>query len=136
MRAPATHIGDIFEIPTRDALSAAQSLFKTIQRKDTYLNILNQAIKKRWEGPIPSDDASYVEKTLYSLSRKNNDDFSVEDLRFIILQEIGLDIYIPKAICVLSQNILAEGDFYEGDLLSSVLQVPTSFWQDHEELRC
>jgi hypothetical protein len=102
-------------------------------------NILSkeeQVIKKRWEGPIPSDDASYVEKTLYSLSRKNNDDFSVEDLRFIILQEIGLDIYIPKAICVLSQNILAEGDFYEGDLLSSVLQVPMSFWQDHEELRC
>lgn len=46
MRAPATHICDIFEIPTGDALSAAQSLFKTIQRKDTYLNILNQAINE------------------------------------------------------------------------------------------
>lgn len=32
---------------TGDALSAAQSLYKTIQkRKDTYLNILNQAINE------------------------------------------------------------------------------------------
>lgn len=37
MRAPATHIGDIFEIPTRDPLSAAQSLYKTIQKKKRYI---------------------------------------------------------------------------------------------------
>ena len=46
MRAPATHIGDIFEIPTRDELIADHSLFKNIQRKYTYLNILNQAINE------------------------------------------------------------------------------------------
>ena len=36
--------------------------------KPKILSKEEQVIKKRWEGPIPSDDASYVEKTLYSLS--------------------------------------------------------------------
>ena len=33
MRAPATHIGDIFEIPTRDALSAPNHYLKLFKEK-------------------------------------------------------------------------------------------------------
>lgn len=36
---------------------------------------------------------------------------------------------------VLEADPLAEGDFFPGDLLASVLRVSAPFWADHEALR-
>jgi hypothetical protein len=51
----------------------------------------------------------------------------------MIGQSIGLDYLIPMAIDVLIENILAEGDFYEGDLLKSVLTSDKSYWKKSTE---
>lgn len=62
-------------------------------------------------------------------------DFTIEDLRLMIGQNIGLDYLVPLALEHLETNPLIEGDFYPGDLLSNVIRVPRSFWIGHSDLR-
>ena len=51
----------------------------------------------------------------------------------MIGQNIGLNFLIPLALDELKQNILAEGDFYEGDLLKSVLTSYTDYCKTGKE---
>src|SRR5262245_62623721 len=64
---------------------------------------------------------SYLVTTCHRLRTKPVDEFSVEDLRIMIGQQIGLPHLMPLAIPVLEREPLAEGDFYPGDLLSNVI---------------
>ncbi len=57
---------------------------------------------------------------------------TIEQIRTLISQNIGLEFLLPKALDVLKLNILAEGEYYPGDLLSAVLT--TKEWND-EPLR-
>jgi hypothetical protein len=54
-----------------------------------------------------------------------------EDLRVLLLQQEGIDVLTPIALTHLEQNPLAEGDFYPGDLLTTVLKLPPAYWQQH-----
>jgi hypothetical protein len=67
------------------------------------------------------DYDSYVVSTVHRLRKKPIDEFTIEDLRIMIGQGIGLAFLIPLAINALERQPLAEGDFYAGDLLSSVI---------------
>ena len=58
---------------------------------------------------------------VHRLRRKPIDEFTVEDLRIMIGQDIALKYLLPKAMEVLRADPLAAGDFYEGDLLKSVI---------------
>jgi len=88
--------------------------------------------KKIWPS-LDKDEGSYLVKTCHSLRNKQLKDFSVEDLRIMIGQNIGLEYLIPLALDVLEGNILAEGDFYEGDLLKSVLTSDKKYWEKSTE---
>jgi len=61
--------------------------------------------------------------------------FSVEDLRIMIGQNIGLQYLVPLALEHLQKNPLAEGDFYPGDLMKAVLSADSSFWREHPQWR-
>ena len=61
-------------------------------------------------------------------------EFSIENLRMLIGQSIGLKFLVPVALDILAVNPLAEGDMYKGDLLASVATVPDKFWQQNTEL--
>ena len=63
------------------------------------------------------------------------DQFTTEDLRIMISQEIGLEYLLPLAIEVLTIDLFAEGDFFEGDLLKSIFTIQTDFWNTHESYR-
>lgn len=54
--------------------------------------------------------------------------FNIEDLRIMIGQNIGLEYLVPLALKHLHRRPLAEGDFFPGDLLTSVLRVEANFW--------
>src|SRR4030095_16748115 len=71
---------------------------------------------------------SYLVTTCHQLRKKPVKDFTIEDLRILIGQNISLDILIPLAFERLKQNIMAEGDFYPGDLLQNVLRADKSYW--------
>lgn len=77
--------------------------------------------------PFPS----HLVMTCYALRKKILKDFTVEDLRIKIGQNDSLKYLIPLAIEVLQKNPFADGDYYEGDLLGSVLSVKKEFWQEN-----
>ena len=87
--------------------------------------------KQVWEDL--ADDTPLVRRAK-DLRKTPLNEFSVEDLRFMISQHIGLDYLIPMALEQLTENILAEGDFYEGDLLKAVLTSPQGFWERNRNL--
>lgn len=55
------------------------------------------------------------------------EDLTIEQLRLLISQKIGIEYLIEIAIEKLKGNILAEGDLSEGDLLEAVLGLPIEF---------
>jgi hypothetical protein len=61
------------------------------------------------------------------------DDLSVEELRLLIARQKSLPRYVPRALDLLEQNPLAEGDYYPGDLLQAVLNVDVEYWRANRE---
>jgi hypothetical protein len=72
--------------------------------------------------------------TCEALFLKSLNEYSIENLRIMIGQEIGLEFLVPLALEKLQDDILAEGDFYPGDLLASVLRIDQIFWPTHRDL--
>lgn len=83
-----------------------------------------------WEKP---EYSSRLVIRCHELRVKKLSDFDIEDLRLMIGQNIGMDYLIPLAIQKLKEDIFAEGDFYEGDLLQNVLCTKCEFWIKHPE---
>jgi len=94
-------------------------------------NTLEQLDKHVWTEP---EYDSHLVKTCHQLRKKPLRDFTTEDLRIMVGQNISLEFLIPVAIEQLERNILAEGDFYAGDLLKSVLDSDSKFWIKNREL--
>jgi hypothetical protein len=70
----------------------------------------------------------------HALRSKPIDEFTIEDLRLMIQQQIGLRYLVPIALQHLRKDPLAEGDFYPGDLLAAILRVAGDFWQQKPDL--
>ena len=87
-------------------------------------------------GPLATDtaDSSALATTCRTLYEKPLRDFTVENLRVMIGQGIGLEFLIPLAVELLQENPFVEGDYYPGDLLSVVLHVEPRFWQTHPDV--
>lgn len=66
--------------------------------------------------------------TCHELRKKPLSSFSIEDLKIMIGQNIGLEYLVPLALETLNDNIFAEGGYYCGDLLDVVLKVSNDFW--------
>lgn len=75
--------------------------------------------------------ASYLVNRIVQLCDTPISELEIEDYRLLINQGIALEYLIPGAIEILSQNLFAEGDYYEGDLLKSVLTVDKLFWKSN-----
>lgn len=93
---------------------------------------LNDLDPPSW-GPAPADATRLVARS-HALRDKPVVDFSVEDLRLMIEQQIGLSHLVPLALGYLEENALVAGDFYRGDLLRAVLTVDKAFWEENREL--
>ena len=74
---------------------------------------------------------SHLVTTCHELRKKPISSFTVEDLRIMIGQDIGLDYLIPLALETLEDNIFSEGNFYCGDLLNVVLSADKEFWKSN-----
>ena len=91
---------------------------------------LEQIEQKVWKEPR---DALSLVTTCHLLRKKPLKEFTTEDLRIMIGQNFNLDILIPLAMERLEENILAEGNFYEGDLLMNVLNSESNYWINHKD---
>lgn len=83
------------------------------------------------EPPFPS----FLVRRCHALRRKPLHDFTIEDLRIMIGQNISLNYLVPLAIEQLRRDHLVAGDFYPGDLLATVLKVESGFWHAQPQLR-
>jgi len=92
---------------------------------------LEELENDRW-GP-PNYD-SHVVTECHRLRTIPLRDFTVENLRLMIGQSIGLDYLVPLAIEVLVENPLVSGDCYPGDLLKQVLSIEHEYWKSHPTL--
>ncbi len=59
--------------------------------------------------------------------------YTSDDIRFMILQELGLIYLIPLGLNVLKDNPLIESAYYEGDLLSAIIKVDKTYWVENKE---
>jgi hypothetical protein len=73
---------------------------------------------------------SYLVTTVHRLRRKPLAEFTVEDLRIMIGQRFSLRFLLPLAFERLEENPMVDGDMYNGDLLSAVLHIDESYWQN------
>jgi hypothetical protein len=78
--------------------------------------------------PDPGPDASFLVRRCAELRRKPLAELTVEDLRIMLGQAIGVPALLPLAVRLLLRDPLAEGDYYPGDLLRAVLRLPESAW--------
>ncbi len=76
---------------------------------------------------------SYLVVTCHRLRRKPLIEFTVEDLRIMIGQQISLPYLVPLAVERLEADPLAAGHYYPGDLLAVVVRVDESFWDSHAD---
>ncbi len=79
-------------------------------------------------GPAPPDATPLI-KRCHQLRTKPLKDFTVEDLRIMIGQQIALNRLVPLALDRLQRDPLVEGDYYPGDLLASVLRADAAVWE-------
>ncbi|MFF3891491.1 contact-dependent growth inhibition system immunity protein [Streptomyces sp. NPDC001914] len=86
----------------------------------------------RWGAPPP--DATRLIATAHVLRSRPVGTLTVEDLRLLIRQDIGLAVLLPLAVEVLRDNPLAEGHMYEGDLLCAVLTRTPAVWSVYPDL--
>ncbi|MEV7738622.1 contact-dependent growth inhibition system immunity protein [Streptomyces sp. NPDC088921] len=88
--------------------------------------------RDRW--PVPSGEMTRLMATVHALRRTPIGELSVEDLRLLVRQNVGLAHVLPLALELLRDNPMAEGDLYEGDLLAAVLTRSPEVWIGSPEL--
>lgn len=94
---------------------------------------LEELERDRWSAP--SGGETRLMATVRELRREPIGGLTVEDMRLLIRQDVGLAYLLPLAMEVLRANPLAEGDIYEGDLLAAVLTRSAEVWSELPELR-
>jgi len=84
---------------------------------------------ERWGDPPPG--ATRLVATVHAVRRRPVGSLTVEELRLLLAQQVGVAVLVPLALERVEQDPLAEGDFYPGDLLVVLLRLPLSYWSAH-----
>ena len=82
----------------------------------------------------PNHAPTPMVKRCLELCRTPLNEFAVEDVRLMIGQEFSLKYFVPLAIEFITRDILVEGEYYPGDLLTNILQIDPSFWRENEPM--
>ena len=100
-----------------------------IEGMDWSEQTLTQLEGKDWGKP---NHTSYVVTNAHRLRCKPLCEFTSEDLRFMLGQQMSLPILMPMALDVLEMaNPFAGGESDHGALLYNALKVDKKFWQEY-----
>ena len=81
--------------------------------------------------------SSYVITTCHKARQKPIKQLSIEEIRCLIGQKIGLKYILPIAIDVLKNEPLISVTYFEGDLLLALLRLDILDWESNQrELNC
>ena len=100
--------------------------------KDIGHQTLTQLERCDWGEP---EYDSHLVTTCHRLRHKPVQNFSVEDLRIMIGQNIGLKYLLPMAVDILQTSPVIAGDFYPGDLLQNVVRCDSALNLNDKQLQ-
>ena len=83
---------------------------------------------------VPAKENSRIVNRVLELRKIPLNQFTIEDIRFMIGQSEGLAYLVVLSIDILKANLFAEGDFFPGDLLKNILHIDTAFWKSNKQL--
>ena len=95
----------------------------------TEFKTLEQLENAFWKEPV--EFPSGLVQNCHKYRKIPLNKLTIEQLRLLISQKIGLDYLVLLGIEKLKTNVLAEGDLYEGDLLVTISKVPLEFWREN-----
>ncbi len=87
---------------------------------------LEQLENSYWNDKI--DFPSNLVKNCHQYRKISISKLTIEQLRLLISQEIGIKFLLPISLNKLKENPLAEGNLYEGDLLECLSKINQNFW--------
>jgi CDI immunity proteins len=93
---------------------------------------LEQIEDSYWGDPPP--EATRLIETVHRLRRKPIGLFDAEDFRILLGQRLSVETLLPRALELLEEEPLLEGDLYRGDVLVATMRAPSSFWHQNPEL--
>ena len=99
--------------------------------QDQRSQTLEQLEGEAWGEP---EFDSYVVTQSHLLRHVAIGRLTVENLRLLVGQKLGLPWVLDRALEVLEAQPLAEGDLHEGDLLASVMELPHTAFAAYPEL--
>jgi hypothetical protein len=118
------------EVPDADERVRDQALRRHAVRRqvpaDPDRRILDRLDPPAWD-PAP-EDASPVIKRCHELRTKPLKDFTNEDLRLMIEQQVAPHVLVGLALRRLRADPLLASGRYHGDLLAAVLGVDSEYW--------
>jgi hypothetical protein len=82
-----------------------------------------------WGTPPPT--ATHLVSTAHRLRRVPLVDLEAGDLRLLIGQKISVTTLVPRALRLLRADPMVDSTFYPGDLLTTVLKLPSTYWAAH-----
>ncbi|HEX5825753.1 MAG TPA: contact-dependent growth inhibition system immunity protein [Candidatus Limnocylindrales bacterium] len=83
---------------------------------------------EHWEEP--DDRATGLIRNAHRLRTVPIGSLSVDDLRLLLGQQIGVQWLVPVALEHLREDRFA-GGLYQGDLLNAVLRAGSKYWDEH-----
>jgi hypothetical protein len=112
----------------RDRIASRRKLKEELKLRNNYSRGKTLEVLEKSVWPEPTF-RSHLVTTCHRLRKKPVGYFTIEDLRIMIGQNIGLPYLMPIAFERLEEDPLAAGDFYPGDLLDAVRRVRPEFWE-------
>lgn len=89
----------------------------------------------KWKSKVHKKDFTPIQMRGYNLYHTPLDDFQIDDIRFMIGQKMGLQYLLPIAFSLFEKDILVEGSYYKGDVLSMVFTIKREFWNNNPDLK-
>jgi hypothetical protein len=100
-------------------------------------SLLSRTLAQLERGSLPPsrETDTHLVRTCLDLMQIPIGQLTTENLRMLILQDIGLKHLIPLALDKLETDPFAAGDYYDGDLLHAVVRASVKFWSAEPQLR-
>jgi hypothetical protein len=93
-----------------------------------------EILENHYWGDLETAPTGLIKRCI-ELSRVPVCEFTLDNLRLMIGQQLGLSYLAPLALEKLGPYIFVSAALYEGDLLESMLRIDSSFWEKNKEYR-
>lgn len=83
---------------------------------------------------VTGSEAGFIQK-IHAIRNKCLRDFTVDEVRLCLAQDIGVAYLAQKALGFLETNPWIEAEHYEGDLLNTCIDISDEYWKQQMKER-